>query len=251
MSVYLGDHTALCRNRFGHKMYVDTRDMSLAPHLLLDGDWERWVTDAMSPLLHRAVFVDIGANVGWYCCAAEAAKAACIYAFDPNPRMARLLSRTATINGFNWDITQSAVSDENGEVTLCYDNDFFGSGTVSAGATGTNMLTVPAKRFDDSAVGMAVQHLVSFPLVIKIDAEGVDGQVLLGAVETIRSRSPTLFVEHTNVPGNKLVEAYKMLSDFGYVVGRVHHDASIESLSYESVWETPNAEMLCFRKIRR
>src|SRR5262249_18586703 len=38
--VYLGHHTAMTRVRNRYKMYVDTRDLSLSPSLLLDGDWE-------------------------------------------------------------------------------------------------------------------------------------------------------------------------------------------------------------------
>src|SRR5207302_11253056 len=45
IAVYVGDYLALTTTVFSHKMYVDTRDLGLAPHILLDGCWERSVTD--------------------------------------------------------------------------------------------------------------------------------------------------------------------------------------------------------------
>ena len=38
--VYLGDHTLMTRTVFGHVLYLDTRDDSLMPALVLRGVWE-------------------------------------------------------------------------------------------------------------------------------------------------------------------------------------------------------------------
>ena len=66
-AVYLGDHTSLCRTVFGRKMFIDTRDISLAPHLAMDGIWEMWITEAMARLLKPGMScVDLGTNFGWY-----------------------------------------------------------------------------------------------------------------------------------------------------------------------------------------
>lgn len=42
--IYMGDSKALTNTIYGHKMYVKTTDLSLAPHILLDGFWENWIT---------------------------------------------------------------------------------------------------------------------------------------------------------------------------------------------------------------
>src|SRR5690349_20762138 len=45
--------TALTQLYTGQKLYVDTRDISVAPHLLVDGLWEAHVTRAIATLLQE------------------------------------------------------------------------------------------------------------------------------------------------------------------------------------------------------
>jgi hypothetical protein len=43
-------------------MYVDSQDFGLSPHLMLDGYWEMWVTEALVSLVRPGMVVaDIGA----------------------------------------------------------------------------------------------------------------------------------------------------------------------------------------------
>ncbi len=39
-TIYLGDHEALTRLHTGHRIYVDTRDVGICSHLILEGRWE-------------------------------------------------------------------------------------------------------------------------------------------------------------------------------------------------------------------
>ena len=66
-SIYLGNNIALTKTIYGQKMYVDTRDQSLTPHILLDGDWEGNITKVFLANVKSGMHVvDIGANVGYY-----------------------------------------------------------------------------------------------------------------------------------------------------------------------------------------
>ena len=66
-TAYLGDHEALCRVLGRYKIYVDTRDIGIASHLMLEGYWEMWVTQAMMRMVRRgSVVADIGANLGYF-----------------------------------------------------------------------------------------------------------------------------------------------------------------------------------------
>jgi energy-coupling factor transporter ATP-binding protein EcfA2 len=88
--VYLGDHRALVRTAWGHKMFVDTRDLGLAPHLLLDGSWELWVTAAfLTNLREGMTVVDVGANIGYYSllAASNVGSGGRLVSFEPHLRL--------------------------------------------------------------------------------------------------------------------------------------------------------------------
>jgi hypothetical protein len=49
--VYVGNDTVLCKVLTKYKMYVDTKDMGIAPHLIMDGYWESWVTRLLTKIV--------------------------------------------------------------------------------------------------------------------------------------------------------------------------------------------------------
>lgn len=123
-TAYLGDHTALCRILARYKMFVDTRDVGLATHLMLEGYWEMWVTEVIISLMREGmVAADIGANLGYFTLlmADLAGPSGRVHAFEPNPRLAELLNKSVAVNGFasRVDVHQLALSARNeGVMTL-------------------------------------------------------------------------------------------------------------------------------------
>ena len=102
-SVYLGDHEALTRILGRYKMYVDTRDIGISSHLMMEGYWETWVTEAMMRMLRRgAIVADVGANLGYFTLlmADLAGSEGRVLSFEPNPELARRLRKSIDINGF-------------------------------------------------------------------------------------------------------------------------------------------------------
>jgi len=62
-AVYQGDHLALTRVLNLFKMYVDTTEVSLAPHLMMDGRWEPDITRVFEREIRKGMTVaDVGAN---------------------------------------------------------------------------------------------------------------------------------------------------------------------------------------------
>lgn len=102
-SAYLGDGRALVRVLGRYKMFVDTRDVDIGAHLLLDGFWEMWVTELLPQLIRPgAVCVDVGAHVGYYTLqmADLAGPRGSVHAFEPNPALRRMLDDSVRVNGF-------------------------------------------------------------------------------------------------------------------------------------------------------
>ncbi len=102
-NAYLGGGTSLCRVLGRYKMFVDTGDIGLSSHLLIDGYWEMWVTEAMLGFVGASmVVVDVGANLGYYTLllAELVGPGGRVHAFEPNPSVMRRLAQSVDVNGF-------------------------------------------------------------------------------------------------------------------------------------------------------
>jgi len=231
-AVYLGDHTVLTRLLEGQKIFTDTRDLSLAPHIMLDGYWEMWVTRALRPRVRPGMcVVDIGANAGYYTLLAAhwVGPHGRVFAFEPSPRLAELLWRSIRVNGFEgWtNIEEMALSDQPGEVELVTPGAFLGGASIAErfseglepGVEQTKT-TVSTMRLDDA---IPAPQTVD---VMKIDAEGAEPRILAGAAALLeRSRCLTILLEFAPEhftptdpdPGDYLAGFQKQGFELGYV----------------------------------
>ncbi len=101
-TVPMPDGTVLCRLLGRFKFYVDAADTAMAPHLLLDGYWEYWVTEFICRNLGRGeTAIDVGARYGYYTIvmADLVGTQGRIVAFEPNPWLHSLAARNLSING--------------------------------------------------------------------------------------------------------------------------------------------------------
>ena len=257
---YCGDHTALTTTKWGAKIYVDTRDTSLAPHIMLEGDWEPWVTNAIATVLQQnkgCVFVDVGANVGWYTLLAAHLGAARIFAIEPNPRLAMLLRRTVAVNGLRGRafVRETAAGAAAGKAHLMIDPweaggaHLYESSPMPAGSY--SQLTEPlvaVSRLDDEVLPPN-PPLAAAPVtyVVKIDVEGYEPQVLLGA-ERLLALRPVLFIEHHQSITHQGM--LTVLRDDGYTLHHVQHSGHPgPPLTIEEVMAIDDAEtVLCTPK---
>jgi len=181
-SAYLGDHVALCRILGRYKMYVDCRDIGIAPHLMLDGYWEMWVTEALVSLVRKDMVVaDIGANLGYFSLllADLVGPGGQVHAFEPNPHMVDLLQRSVSVNGFSdrVRIHQVALGAENdGEVALLVSQQDPKNGHIVpiSEHLPEGAIPVPLARLD----GRPDWSTIEFA---KIDVEGAEQLVWAGA----------------------------------------------------------------------
>lgn len=140
-TVYLGDHEALTRILGRYKLYVDTRDIGIASHLMLDGFWEMWVTEEMMRAVRRgSVVADVGANLGYFTMLLADLTGAegRVLSFEPNPNLSKLVRKSVSINGFAGftDFYDCALGSGDGEVVMDVDDTQPGGGrTIPVGET--------------------------------------------------------------------------------------------------------------------
>lgn len=186
-AVYLGDHRLLTRTVHGHKLFVDGRDVNLTPHLLLDGDWEGWITRVVRSVVRPGMrAADVGANVGWYTLLlAEGVGAeGHVHAFEPVPDVHELLFRNAEVNGLSPRVTchRAAVGARRGRARLHVRQKHKASSSLFSQEEGV-------ATFLDSTVPLEVdvvaldEVLAADPRLdlLKVDAEGAEPLVLEGS----------------------------------------------------------------------
>ena len=146
---------------------------------------EEYLVKYMVPK-HNGCFVDVGANVGlWTFLLAE--KNITVHAFEPSPRPQRTLKQNAE-RYFNVHVYPFALGEGNYEAKLNLHE-----------ISGHNSLIGRGKDFTGNQISVVVRTLDSFNLqnvgLIKIDTEGYEVPILLGARQTIAKHKPRLVIE--------------------------------------------------------
>lgn len=171
--------------------------------------------DVLPHLIDRhRVCVDAGANRGSYTCFLSGLTKH-VFAYEPNPSMHKLLQRSAAKNV---TVSQVALSNESGEAEFAVpkrDQSFANnSGSLEIGQLNDShedliRFTVPTRRLDD-------EGLVDVGF-IKLDVEGHEQQVLLGAQELIARDRPVLLMEIIeSFLDHKASESVQFVEQMGY-----------------------------------
>ena len=169
---------------------------------------------ALVPFLanRERISVDVGANQGVYAYAMLPHSRA-VHAFEPNPKLFRMLSAWASARCV---LHREALSNASGAAELLIPRGHSG-GFSNQGASLSAVkvsgdhrkVSVQAVRLDDLALGD-----IGF---MKVDVEGFELQVLEGAAETLRRDRPNLLIEmeerHT---GMALPDMVRTVCAYGY-----------------------------------
>jgi FkbM family methyltransferase len=172
-------------------MYVDTRDLLIAPWLLIHGEWEPEETELLKKLIKPGdVFVDVGANLGYYALLAARVGASHVYAFEAQPSTYELLGKNVIINWMTKFITYEhlAVYSHTTDLEFFVRNNY--PGNSSLGFTPPDQL----QKWFDTTTAVKV-HAVSLDDyfadkpgkldLIKVDVEGAEPAVFEGARRTL------------------------------------------------------------------
>lgn len=197
--LYIGDDTILCKVLTKYKMYVDSRDMGITPHLVMDGYWESWVTRLLGKIVKPGfVCLDVGANFGYFSilmselCGPNGKT----LAIEPNSRVATLLRATSFMNGGKFEVVEAAIAASNGEAILSVNDKELGGGTIKNNdpIPGRSQYTVPTISIDELVKSKGLARVD----VMKIDVEGVEPLVFSGMEGTIAANPDIqLIIEYT------------------------------------------------------
>jgi FkbM family methyltransferase len=178
------------------------------------GEMDRWERFHLATALHsQAVFLDIGANFGYYSISLAKQTGAKVVAFEPQSAVAQKLLKHVEMNQLSDRIRVEtmALSDAAGSVSM----------TSYEGNTGKTALSdapgeVEVIRLDDWVKANPLERLDA----IKMDVEGVEARVLRGGMDTIRRFRPKLLLEVNPFAlarqGESAVKLASLLAEAGY-----------------------------------
>jgi FkbM family methyltransferase len=254
-TVSVGEHTALTKLFSGQLMYVDTRDISLAPHLMMNGSWEEDVTRLWRKFVRpESVVFDIGANFGYFGLLAGTEiekKGIQLHLFEPNPDLHELIEKTLSVNGLSTHsrLVKAAVGAKKGSTVIHRVKDLWGSSTAQSleklntyspvEAKFDASFKVPVVSVDDYCAENKISHVD----LVKIDVEGFEGPVYDGMRNTIKaSKDMVLFLEFTfDAYDNPSGFFKKICGDFQYCYGMQPDGSLAELHDYEEArGATPN-----------
>ena len=229
MAVYCGNGRVLFRTQRGQKMFADASDLSLTPHLILDGTWEQWVTKEMLRHVQRGMtVVEVGANVGYhtlYLAHAIGPKGR-LLAFEANSSLAQITNDNLAINGFHERARclAQAASDRAGPAT------FYIAKRELGGSTLIDQSSEEYEKREVSATTLDAA-LQSYGAVdfLKIDAEGAELKVLRGASDVI-ARSPRLKMILECNPQHEGLELIDFLEGHGFRLHIIDHTRGVLAL---------------------
>ncbi len=175
----------------------------------------RWLLHQLQP---GDTFVDVGANIGVYSLhvARKLKSVGSVFALEPSPDAFKLLQQNIEMNSFGRVVTtiHAAASCREGQLYLAGDPKKWNSlqlhenppGAAIRVTTIDHVLAAPDKR--------ACFHF------LKIDAEGVESDVLEGATESITGTWPTIIFENSINRSEKLPTSW--LREKGYSIHAIN-----------------------------
>lgn len=211
--------TAWARLHTGQLLKVDLPS-AVGRSIWLRGIYEPEVEAYIRKVLRpKDAFIDVGAHVGYFSviAAGVVGEEGEVHAFEPQRELCSLLKMSIEANAlFMVRINPLALWSDTINVILMTQQDS-GFSFVQAPSSGRfkSAIMVPTTTLDEY-----VHHHVHCPVrVIKIDVEGAELHVLLGAQRTLQTHSPCLVVEAQDCWlqrfGHKLEDLFDYLSGFG------------------------------------
>jgi FkbM family methyltransferase len=177
------------------RIWVRRADPQIGLAIARDRQYEPHLTRKLRALLAPgAVFVDVGANVGFFTllAAARVGPKGRVHAFEARADNLELLRRSVEDNAFdNVELHRCAVADRAGSLAFFASGTWYSNGRIVGDAeAGSEWLPrVPAVALDEALAGAERVD------VIKMDIEGAEAKALAGMRGLLRRHRPVLLTE--------------------------------------------------------
>lgn len=171
-----GPPTVVDIMRHGLRWRVDFADNASCQNLLFSSkEQDRHEIRMLRTVCSTGVFVDIGANIGYYTVRLASAGAR-VLALEPNPIVYRRMLVNLSLNSLTDRVVAMPIGiGETGEATLFLDGRDLGCGSTVAPGTATSTVTIRTSPLADILASQGIREIAA----LKVDVEGAEDQVLL------------------------------------------------------------------------
>lgn len=181
-------------------MYVHgERDQYVSRRIQEEGVWEPYESSLILGLLRPGdVFLDVGANIGYFSllAASVVGSRGTVFAFEPDPDNYRLLKANIELNGMVHCIkaVEAALGDSSGEARLYLSENNLGDHQVYAGEGRRSSVSI-ARHHGSEYLEGRLQRLD----LVKVDTQGSEFQVIAGLMPLLQdlNSKPRLVIELT------------------------------------------------------
>ena len=219
----------------GFRMLVNPQD-NCGGSLYYRGCYEPEETACVTRLLAEvqpSVFIDIGANIGYYTLLAASRGVPRLLAVEASPRIAPSLQRNVAFNGLGSriEIIPAALSDR--ECTLRFwlnrQEHNFGTGSLIPRPDLGESESIDVRCYSGDTLFAGVAR---GPALVKIDVEGGEQFVLQGMAGFLERIRPTVAIEvhplELRASGHSAERVTEFLRDHRFTLARLAHGREIE-----------------------
>ena len=241
-------------------MYVPSHDLSLSPHLIIDGYWEKWITKQFRKICKPGMTVlDVGANLGYYSLhAAElVGSSGRVHSFEANPNLYGIIYKNIAINGYLDRITlyNNAIMDKSDKIMFnCLKNYLGGSSVATFSKEFLDLYMDEVEQFEVESIALdEIPDLINSKIdVIKIDAEGSEPLIWKGMQKIIKNNHQIKIIAEfapasISGMGENPRNFLDNIIDMGFEIKSIHPDDGLIKVNIDQLVGTEWSELLLSR----
>ena len=228
------------------QLYVHgEQDKYVSRRIREEGIWEPYETSLVLSLLRAGdVFVDVGANIGYFTvlAASVVGEGGAVFAFEPDPDNFRLLQANTGLNGLHGRViaVEAGLAADAGDGRLFLSEDNLGDHQIYATEDGRSSLAISLYNGSQYLAG----KLARLDL-LKVDTQGSEYQVMAGLLPLLQrlEKNPRIIIELTplslrqaGASGRALIELLATLGQPLWIIDHIEHRLVASNAQELSQW---------------
>jgi FkbM family methyltransferase len=226
------------------------QDKHVSQKISQDGVWEPYESSLVLSRLHSgSVFVDVGANIGYFTVigASHVGEGGRVYAFEPDPKNFHLMEKNCALNSLQSCVhaVRAGLSNEDNTGQLYLSEDNLGDHQIYPSDGERAHVDIILRHGSRYLQRQLRRDNIAKIDLIKVDTQGSEFAVMAGLMPLLQSldKVPTILIELTpyslrqaGSSGRELIELLAQLQQDFWIVDHVEHQLVLSSAEALAQW---------------